>query len=790
KSYPTTHVTDTWAGTAPQTNYTFAPNLKSLPSGDYRLVAILEKSNGYMQVVDATDAEHHAVWQYLSADTTAAAFAHVNPLQPAAPVTNLLAAGENGQIKVSWTAPSNMTNVMGYQVNVTPAGTDSILLRQTVSDPAATAVFFEAANSWDGTQVNGANVLPTIIYGESYRFTVTPIRIDTLSAEPEIITVCEGLPVTSNAASVSEPQRPSIHNLWRMAGDSNDGTDLRGEKPVLSPTDMIGLTAYLRSIDKLLVGSPVNVTAFEWKVSERIEDATDINALTYTDLSAYATQSGNQLDILFINGTDTLAEGSYRVELTLKNGADYNVFRFDLLIDNTPPVLLVSEKMQNGDGDWVISGATEPGANLLFNGANIDAKLNAGAFTLTVDENLSHISVQATDAAGNISTVSALLNGIAQLGAGDLTEAVEIDFENLQLKMSNTSFTATAQLKRSGAPVAPTPGEITWSVLKGGAALSINAATGVLTPKAAGEATIRATYGGGALTDDANITVAEEFPVGDLRVSQVVNETAVTLNFTEPTGATGKSLELSMDAPQEGVVVSGWTSVSATFDGAGNAALTIPNADSTFYFRLIVTGGLNEGTSNTAGKMGRQAMATSVYTVTVTPATASLMCGDTQQFTADVTATGSASTAVTWTVAGNLAGSAINSTGLLTVSADETAASLTVTATSVANPAVSGSATVTVIANPETGIEDVDVAVDANAVTLHPNPANDIVTIDGAAEGSTVAVYNASGALVINRKAASSPEKVSVAHLPDGVYIVRITDGQKVKTMKLVISRQ
>ena len=48
-------------------------------------------------------------------------------------------------------------------------------------------------------------------------------------------------------------------------------------------------------------------------------------------------------------------------------------------------------------------------------------------------------------------------------------------------------------------------------------------------------------------------------------------------------------------------------------------------------------------------------------------------------------------TAVTWSVTGGSAGTSIDANGLLTVAADETAESLTVTAVSVANPAVSDS---------------------------------------------------------------------------------------------------
>lgn len=82
--------------------------------------------------------------------------------------------------------------------------------------------------------------------------------------------------------------------------------------------------------------------------------------------------------------------------------------------------------------------------------------------------------------------------------------------------------------------------------------------------------------------------------------------------------------------------------------------------------------------------------------VTVTPATATVEAGKTQQFTATVRGTGGVSKEVTWSVSGSNAGTTISENGLLTVAADETAATLTVTATANGDSTKSGIATVTV----------------------------------------------------------------------------------------------
>jgi hypothetical protein len=87
-----------------------------------------------------------------------------------------------------------------------------------------------------------------------------------------------------------------------------------------------------------------------------------------------------------------------------------------------------------------------------------------------------------------------------------------------------------------------------------------------------------------------------------------------------------------------------------------------------------------------------------ITSVTVSPKTAVVVRGTTKQFTADVVAVGGASAAVTWSVSGAVTGTAVSADGLLTVGTGETATSLTVTATSVADPTKSDSATVTVTA--------------------------------------------------------------------------------------------
>lgn len=91
--------------------------------------------------------------------------------------------------------------------------------------------------------------------------------------------------------------------------------------------------------------------------------------------------------------------------------------------------------------------------------------------------------------------------------------------------------------------------------------------------------------------------------------------------------------------------------------------------------------------------------APTITDILITPLTTTVQNGTTQQFSATVNGTNSPSQGVTWSV-NSIKGSAISSNGLLSVAAGETAATLTVTATSTFDATKSGTVTVTVTSAP------------------------------------------------------------------------------------------
>ena len=69
-------------------------------------------------------------------------------------------------------------------------------------------------------------------------------------------------------------------------------------------------------------------------------------------------------------------------------------------------------------------------------------------------------------------------------------------------------------------------------------------------------------------------------------------------------------------------------------------------------------------------------------------------------------------------------------------------------------------------------------------ITLYPNPAKEKVTIEGL-EAAEVQVFNAFGQLV---KTIQGTNEINVSDLPQGVYLLRITDAEgKVYTNKIMI---
>ena len=147
-------------------------------------------------------------------------------------------------------------------------------------------------------------------------------------------------------------------------------------------------------------------------------------------------------------------------------------------------------------------------------------------------------------------------------------------------------------------------------------------------------------------------------------------------NTSMSSGAAGNQMKFFAADTSEGSTSSCETAWKVTEQGYYK--LTVNQAEKKFYAEKL---------SNTPA----------VISVAVTPKTASVEKGTTGQFEALVAVTGGAAQTVAWAVTGkNSSSTSINASGLLAVAADETAATLTVTATSTIDDTKSDFATVTV----------------------------------------------------------------------------------------------
>lgn len=84
---------------------------------------------------------------------------------------------------------------------------------------------------------------------------------------------------------------------------------------------------------------------------------------------------------------------------------------------------------------------------------------------------------------------------------------------------------------------------------------------------------------------------------------------------------------------------------------------------------------------------------------------------------------------------------------------------------------VAGDTTGTVLTNDQLLV--VHEAVRTTSYAISPNPANDIITVEGVRTGEAITILDATGRSVLTRNATSTREGIAIDHLPAGVYLLR-----------------
>lgn len=136
--------------------------------------------------------------------------------------------------------------------------------------------------------------------------------------------------------------------------------------------------------------------------------------------------------------------------------------------------------------------------------------------------------------------------------------------------------------------------------------------------------------------------------------------------------------------------------------------------------------------------------------------------------------------AVTWSVTNGSGSATINASGLLT---GVTAGTVTVKATSVAYPTISGTKVIT-ISDPSVGIQELD----ETSFSVYPNPTVNTVNVSSAYNIQSISIHSVVGQEILKVAGNKGTEmSVNVANLSNGIYLVKIvTDkGQVVKRIQV-----
>ena len=73
-----------------------------------------------------------------------------------------------------------------------------------------------------------------------------------------------------------------------------------------------------------------------------------------------------------------------------------------------------------------------------------------------------------------------------------------------------------------------------------------------------------------------------------------------------------------------------------------------------------------------------------------------------------------------------------------------------------------------------------------NELKTYPNPVKDILNFSFDKEISTITIYNLVGQEVVSKSLNNNETSINVADLAAGAYLVKITSGNEVKTVKVV----
>ena len=288
--------------------------------------------------------------------------------------------------------------------------------------------------------------------------------------------------------------------------------------------------------------------------------------------------------------------------------------------------------------------------------------------------------------------------------------------------------------------------------------------------------------------------------VNDLVNTQVqITNHPQSATYTQNTSATALTVT-AIGMPDGGTLNYQWyrnatnSTVGGITVGIDSESYIPPtNETGTQYYYVVVTNtnnsvnGVKTATiiSNTASiTVTNVPITPAINGVTVTPAIVNVQKGMAQQFMANITTQGGASTAVTWSISGNiLSATNISSNGHLVIADNEAATTLTVIATSVFDQTKYGTATVTVVNDPTSN----ETLFDKLSVIVYPNPTEGNIFLQCEEEGEyTVRIMDMAGNIMFIQKIIDPITRLDLSNFAAGMYIFHIEKEGKVKTVKVI----
>ncbi len=315
-----------------------------------------------------------------------------------------------------------------------------------------------------------------------------------------------------------------------------------------------------------------------------------------------------------------------------------------------------------------------------------NAKIETTNTKIQVDKGVTGVTLPPTPPSPSSSSGGGSSSGGSSSGG---TTVVSVGSININKSTTTLVEGTTETLTVTFTPSNASNKTITWTTSD--ASKATIDSTGKVRAVSAGTATITAKSNNGKTATCVVTVTTTVVPVSAISISgDAVVGKELTANPT-PSGATGAYQWYRCDTNAE-------SDAGTPITDATAKTYKLTDYDLNKYIKVKVTGtGSYTGTkeSTAVGPVGA-AVTPSVTSVAVSPKTASVEQGATEQLTATVVVEGGAAQTVTWSSSDTNNKVTVSETGLVTVAADATTGEYTITATSTVDNTKSDTATITV----------------------------------------------------------------------------------------------